>query len=161
MALILTRSPYHISRGTLDANASASVTIGRIDGGSVDVVEEYVLNFRDNLFIDISKLCSSVYTPSYSYVGVWNQYITNVVGEESLKFYETGYITVTISGSINGVAQADQVTNHVCADGYVYSSEKIDKDFIFELENNSFYAGSSDTIYKLDGYDLRIPIFNP
>ena len=82
MALILTRSPYHISRGTLDANASASVTIGRIDGGSVDVVEEYVLNFRDNLFIDISKLCSSVYTPSYAYVGVWNQYITNVVGEE-------------------------------------------------------------------------------
>ena len=160
MALILTRSPYRISRGTLDANASALVTIGRMNGSNIDVVEEYVLNFRDNLFIDISKLCSSVYTPSYAYVGVWNQYITNVVGD-ALKFYETGYVTVTISGSINGVAQADQVTNHVCADGYVYSSEKIDKDFIFELENNSFYAGSSDTIYKLDGYDLRIPIFNP
>ena len=160
MALILTRSPYHISRGTLDANASALVSIGRIDGGSIDVVEEYVLNFRDNLFIDISKLCSSVYTPSYAYVGVWNQYITSVTGG-SLKFYETGYITVTISGSVNGVAQADQVTNYFCADGYVYSSEKIDKDFVTELEGNSFYAGSSDTIYKLDGYDLRIPILNP
>ena len=161
MGLILTRSPFHISRGTLDANASALVDVGRIDGGAVEVLEEYVLNFRDEYFIDISKLCSSAYTPNYSFVGVWNQYITSVVGEDNLKFYENGYITVTISGEINGVAQADQVSNYFCTDGYVYSSEKIDKDFVTELENNSFYAGSSDTIYKLDGYDLRIPILNP
>ena len=161
MALILTRSPYHISRGLLDANASALISIGRMEGGSFNIVEEYVLNFRDKYFIDISKLCSSVYTPDYSYVGVWNQYITSVVGEDSLKFYESGYVTVTISGSISGVAQADQVTNYFCTDGYMYSSEKIDKDFVSELEGNSFYAGSSDTIYKLDGSNLRIPILNP
>lgn len=161
MGLILTRSPFHISRGTLDANASALVEVGRIDGGAVEVLEEYVLNFRDKYFIDISKLCRSAYIPNYSYVGVWNQYITSVVGEDNLKFYENGYITVTISGEINGVAQADQVSNYFCTDGYVYSSEKPDKDFVDELENNSFYAGSSDTIYKLDGYNLRIPILNP
>ena len=161
MGLILTRSPFHISRGALDANASALISIGRMNGaGNLEVVEEYTLSFRDKYFIDISKLCSSVYTPNYSYIGVWSQYITSFVGD-SLKFYENGYITVTISGEINGVAQADQVSNYFCTDGYVYSSEKIDKDFVAELENNSFYAGSSDTIYKLDGYDLRIPILNP
>ena len=160
MGLILTRSPFHIGRGTLDANASALVEVGRMNFGTVEVLEEYVLNFRDKYFIDISKLCSSAYVPSYYYVGVWNQYITSV-GGDSLKFYENGYITVTISGEINGVAQADQVSNYFCTDGYVYSSEKIDKDFVTELENNSFYAGSSDTIYKLDGYNLRIPILNP
>ena len=42
MGLILTRSPFHISRGTLDANASALVEVGRIDGGAVEVLEEYV-----------------------------------------------------------------------------------------------------------------------
>ena len=161
MGLILTRSPYHISRGSLDANASAIVSIGRMEGGSFNIVEEYVLNFRDKYFIDISKLCSSVYTPDYSYVGVWNQYITSVVGEDPLKFYESGYVTVTISGSISGVAQADQVTNYFCTDGYMYSSEKIDKDFVAELQDNSFYAGSSDIIYKLDDSNLRIPILNP
>ena len=31
MGLILTRSPFHISRGTLDANASALVEVGRIE----------------------------------------------------------------------------------------------------------------------------------
>ena len=161
MGLILTRSPFHISRGALDANASALISIGRMNGaGNLEVVEEYTLSFRDKYFIDISKLCSSVYTPNYSYIGVWSQYITSFVGD-SLKFYENGYITVTISGEINGVAQADQVSNYFCTDGYVYSSEKPDKDFVTELENNSFYAGSSDTIYKLDGYNLRIPILNP
>ncbi len=161
MALILTRSPYHISRGLLDANASALISIGRMEGGSFNIVEEYVLNFRDKYFIDISKLCSSVYNSDYSYVGVWNQYITSVVGEDSLKFYESGYVTVTISGSIDGVAQDDQVTNYFCTDGYMYSSDKIDKDFVAELQDNSFYAGSSDVIYKLDDSNLRIPILNP
>ena len=161
MALILTRSPYHISRGLLDANASALISIGRMESGSFNIVEEYVLNFRDKYFIDISKLCSSVYNPDYSYVGVWNQYITSVVGEDSLKFYESGYVTVTISGSISGVAQDDQVTNYFCTDGYMYSSDKIDKDFVAELQDNSFYAGSSDIIYKLDDSNLRIPILNP
>ena len=161
MGLILTRSPFHISRGALDANASALISIGRMNGaGNLEVVEEYTLSFRDKYFIDISKLCSSVYTPNYSYIGVWSQYITSFVGD-SLKFYENGYIAVTISGEINGVAQADQVSNYFCTDGYVYSSEKTDKDFVAELENNSFYAGSSDIIYKLDDSNLRIPILNP
>ena len=43
----------------------------------------------------------------------------------------------------------------------MYSSEKIDKDFVAELQDNSFYAGSSDIIYKLDDSNLRIPILNP
>lgn len=161
MALILTRSPFHISRGSLDANASALVSIGRKNGaGNMQVLEEYYLSFRENYFIDISNLCKSVYTPDYSYIGVWNQYITSFTGD-SLKFYENGYVTVTISGSIDGVAQDDQVTNYFCTDGYVYSSEKVDKDFVAELEDNSFYAGSSDIIYKLDDSNLRIPILNP
>ena len=155
MGLILTRSPFHISRGTLDANASALVEVGRMNFGTVEVLEEYVLNFRDKYFIDISKLCSSAYVPRLLLCWCMESVYNKCWRGDTLKFYENGYITVTISGEINGVAQADQVSNYFCTDGYVYSSEKIDKDFVTELENNSFYAGSSDTIYKLDGYTLE------
>jgi hypothetical protein len=126
----------------------------------IEVLDTYNLNFRSNLFIDISSLCAPAYETSFSYVGVWNQYITSITGD-SIKYFETGYITVTLSGSINGTEQDDQVTNYVCSDGYVYSSEKFDKDFTAELQEKSFYAGSSDIIYKLDDSNLRIPIFNP
>ncbi len=161
MGLILTRSPFHIGRGSLDANASLTVQVARVSSTSViAILDTYNLNFRSNLFIDISSLCTSAYETSFSYVGVWNQYIASVTGD-NLKYFETGYITVTLSGSINGIEQDDQVTNYVCSDGYVYSSEKFDKDFTAELQEKSFYAGSSDIIYKLDDSNLRIPIFNP
>jgi hypothetical protein len=158
MGLILTRSPFHISRGTLDANASLTVQVGRINGNNLGIQETYSLNFRNNLFIDISNLCAPIYEKETVYIGAWGQYI-NDIGD--LKFFETGYITVTLSGSIGGTAQSDQVTNYFCTDGYAYSSEKIDKDFVEELTQRSFYAGSSDTIYKLDDSNIRIPILNP
>ena len=51
MALILTRSPFHISRGQLDANASLTVEVGRGQDGVVYALDTYNLNFRNNLFI--------------------------------------------------------------------------------------------------------------
>ena len=160
MALILTRSPFHISRGNLDANASLTVQVSRGQGSTIYPVETYNLNFRNNLFIDISNLCASVYELPFSYVENWGQYITSTEGD-LLKQYETGFVVVTLTGNINGVEQDEQVTTYSCSDGYVYSSEKFDKDFTSELQDNSFYAGSSDIIYKLDDSNLRIPIFNP
>ena len=158
MGLILTRSPFHIGRGELDANASLTVQVARVNAGDIlEIVDTYTLNFRNNLFIDVSSLCESVYQSKYSYVDVWSQYIR----EYRDSYYVNGYITVTLSGSINGVVQDNQVTNYFCSDGYVYSSEVIDKDFVHELQQNSFYAGSSDIIYKLDDANLRIPILNP
>ena len=35
------------------------------------------------------------------------------------------------------------------------------KTFIQFFQSKSYYAGSSDTIYKLDDANLRIPILNP
>jgi len=158
MGLILTRSPFHISRGGLDANASLTVQVGRVsDGSTVEVLDTYNLNFRSNLFIDISNLCVSAYEHKYTYVGIWNQYTREYTDE----YYVNGYITVTLSGSINGTEQDDEITNYFCTDGYAYSSEEIDKDFVSELQDKSFYAGSSDVIYKLDDANIRIPILNP
>ena len=160
MALILTRSPFHISRGQLDANASLTVEVNRGAGSLLTTVETYNLNFRNNLFIDISNLCASAYEVEHSYVPNWGQYSTFAFLDYN-KYFETGYVVVTLTGNINGVAQGSQTAVYVCSDGYAYSSDKIDKDFTAELQDKSFYAGSSDVIYKLDDSNLRIPIFNP
>ena len=122
MGLILTRSPFHVSRGALDANALLTVQVGLMDDGNVEIAETYDLNFRNNLFIDISNLCSVAYEKNYSYVTSVGGYVSS-----DSKIYETGYITVTLSGSIDGVEQDSQVTNYYCTDGYVYSSERFDK----------------------------------
>ena len=155
MALILTRSPFHISRGGLDANASLTVEVGLMDDGSIEIIDTYNLNFRSNYFIDISNLCSIAYEKPYSYVSSVKGYVSS-----NSKIYETGYVTVTLTGNINGVAQGSETTNYYCTDGYVYSSENSSKDFNDELKSNSFYAGSSDIIYKLDDSNLRIPLLN-
>ena len=160
MALILTRSPFHISRGELDANASLTVEVSRGQGSILYNLETYNLNFRNNTHIDISNLCASVYEHPYLYVKAWGQYIVSV-GGDLLKEYDTGFVLVTLTGNIDGVAQGSQTTIYSCSDGYVYSSEKFDKDFVSDLQDKSFYAGSSDVIYKLDDSNLRIPIFNP
>ena len=160
MALILTRSPFHISRGELDANASLTVEVSRGQSGLIYNVETYNLNFRNNTHIDISNLCASVYEHETIYIPVWGQYIKSTQGD-LLKEFDTGFIIVTLTGNINGVAQGSNTTMYTCSNGYVYSSEKFDKDFVSDLQDKSFYAGSSDVIYKLDDSNLRIPIFNP
>jgi len=74
MGLILTRSPFHISRRGLDSGASMQITIGRYSssGGMGIVFQTYQLDFRSNNFIDISGLISSEFEESYVLAGSGN-----------------------------------------------------------------------------------------
>lgn len=157
MALILTRSPFHIGRGSY-YNASIQVDVKSPEGSFV--YETYTLSFRSNYLIDIAPLCESIYKKNSSFIGGYNTYITPFGNAPT--FNDTGIITVTLSGEdSSGVAQDDIVTNYTCANGYVYSTEPYNKDFHSVLLSKSYYAGSSDIIYKLDDANLRIPILNP
>ena len=156
MALILTRSPFHIGRGSYE-NASIQVDVKDATGSFV--YETYTLSFRNNYLIDIAPLCESIYKKESSFIGGFNAYITPFGNTPT--FNDTGIITVTLSGeNSSGVAQDDIVTNYTCANGYVYSKEPYNKDFNAVLQDKSYYAGSSDIIYKLDDANLRIPILN-
>jgi len=157
MALILTRSPFHIGRGSY---YNASIQVDVKDAGGSFVYETYTLSFRNNYLIDIAPLCESIYKKESSFIGGFNAYLTPFGNAPT--FNDTGIITVTLSGeNSNGVAQSDIVTNYTCANGYIYSKEPYNKDFDAILEGKSYYAGSSDVVYKLDGGNLRIPILNP
>ncbi len=157
MALILTRSPFHIGRGSYE-NASIQVDVKDATGSFV--YETYTLSFRNNYLIDIAPLCESIYKKESSFIGGFNAYITPFGNTPT--FNDTGIITVTLSGeNSSGVAQDDIVTSYTCANGYVYSKEPYNKDFEAILQDKSYYAGSSDIIYKLDDANLRIPILNP
>jgi len=124
------------------------------------VYETYTLSFRNNYLIDIAPLCESIYKKESSFIGGFNAYITPFGNTPT--FNDTGVITVTLSGEdSSGVVQDDIVTNYTCANGYVYSKEPYNKDFDAVLQDKSYYAGSSDIIYKLDDANLRIPILNP
>jgi len=157
MALILTRSPFHISRGSYE---NASIQVDVKDAAGSFVYESYTLSFRSNYLIDIAPLCESIYKKESSFIGGFNAYLTPFGNVPT--FNDTGVITVTLSGeNSSGVVQDDIVTNYTCANGYVYSKEPYNKDFDAVLQDKSYYAGSSDTIYKLDDANLRIPILNP
>ena len=157
MALILTRSPFHISRGSYE---NASIQVDVKDAAGSFVYESYTLSFRSNYLIDIAPLCESIYKKESSFIGGFNAYLTPFGNTPT--FNDTGVITVTLSGeNSSGVAQDDIITNYTCANGYVYSKEPYNKDFNAVLQSKSYYAGSSDIIYKLDDANLRIPILNP
>ena len=54
MALILTRSPYFVSRGNLDEGASLVLEIGRYNYLGFDVEKTYTFDYRNGYLIDIA-----------------------------------------------------------------------------------------------------------
>ena len=157
MGLILTRSPFHISRKGLDANALLTVEIGRYDvenGDGFYPIETYSLNFRSNSHIDIAPLINGEMETSYVYSASTGNYS---VGYNN----DTMYVRTTLSGSINGTAQSDVIEEFSATEGYRFFSEKQDEDYSSILPDNCYYAGSSDLIYKLDDSNIRIPLVNP
>jgi len=138
MALILTRSPYHISRGTLDANAGLVVEISTNVDGVATIVNSYNLNFRNKTHIDISSIVSS----------------------ELSSENKALHVRITLSGTIDGVSQSDQVSDYVALDGYLYSTDDYNEDLSSVLSSNAYYAGSSDVVYKLDSSSLNVPLLN-
>jgi len=155
MGLILTRSPFHIGREKLDANASLTIQVGYVEEAYFEIDETYTLNFRNNYYIDISPIIRSSMGTSYRYSTASGRYVS-----ESYRFNHC-YVSVTLSGSEDGVAQDDVITRYLATDGYLYSEESRNTDLVSRLIDNNFYAGSSNILYKLDdSFELRIPILN-
>ena len=152
MALILTRSPFHISRGALDANAGLSVEISRYVNGAFNVSSTYNLTFRNKTFIDISNLINSEFVDSF----VYNPSTSSYEGTRS----EVLLVRTTLSGTIDNVAQSDVTNNYYATDGYLYSSDSMNEDLSSTLKSNGYYAGSTDIMYKLESSSLNVPLLN-
>ena len=156
MGLILTRSPYNVSRRGLDAGATLQVTIGKANasGGMTTIYQTYQLSFRNNHFIDVSSLIASEFEESYFINGANGLYVN-----QYNKKFENRPLLVEFSfeGAIAGVAQATYTEDHYALDGYLYNTDPSNYDLTDTVHNNGSYAGSSDVIYKLDDAPLEIP----
>ena len=155
MGLILTRSPYHVSRRGLDAGASLQVKIGRgsNSGGMGSVYQTYQLSFRNNYFVDISSLIASEFIDEYFVTGTGDYF-----NLRNGKFQNRPLLVeLTFDGFDGGVAQTTYVETHYALDGYLYNTDPHSHDFTDTIHNNGSYAGSSDVIYKLDDAPLEIP----
>lgn len=101
MALILARSPYFISRGNLDDDATMSVDIGFVtDSGSETVLKTLLFSFRQQKKIDISPFIRDYFDD-----------------------YEILQVKTTINGSLSGVIQDPVTTTYLSTDGYSYYEE--------------------------------------
>ena len=152
MALILTRSPFHISRGALDADAGLTVEISRYIDGVSTILNTYNLTFRNKTFIDISNLINSEFIDSFTYNPATSSY-------EGIRS-DVLLVRTTLSGTIDNVAQSDVLANYYATDGYLYSADNMNEDLSSVLRSNGYYAGGSDIMYKLDSSSLNIPLLN-
>jgi hypothetical protein len=145
MALILTRSPYFVSRGILDNDASLKLEIGSYSGEEgLEVSKTYNLAFRNSYSLDISPLIKDYLGRTYSVVN--GQYFSTL--------QQLVYVRTTLSGSLNGVLQSDVIDEFHCTDGYLFSTDDYNKDFSSDIKDNGYYVGSTDLIYKLDDSSL-------
>ena len=154
MALILTRSPYHVSRAGLDDGAVMTLEIGEYDSGVFDVLKSYTLNFRSKLFIDISPLIRDYLEAEYEYSAGLGKYLVTK-GKKNIV-----YVRTTINGTENGAPPEGGaiVVEYFAADGYLYGTDTFNEDKSTFLTSNSYYTGSSDTVYKLDDSNVRITL---
>jgi hypothetical protein len=157
MGLILTRSPYLVSREGLDNNAQLLVEVGYydVDDGGLVVQQSYTLSYRNNFYLDIAPLIRSSIRAEYSY---WGSAYTGYKYSKESRLEFLCYVRITLSGSINGTAQSDVITEFFATDGYNYIEDRYNYPATEELESKNFYAGSSNVIYKLDDSNIRIPM---
>ena len=156
MGLILTRSPYNVSRRGLDAGATLQVTVGKAtsSGGMSTIYQTYQLSFRNNYFIDVSSLIASEFEEVYAINGSSGLY----VNQHNKKFQNRPLlIEFSFDGAIAGVSQATYTEDHYALDGYLYNTDPSNYDLTDTVHNNGSYAGSSDVIYKLDDAPLELP----
>ena len=155
MAFISARSPFFVSNEGFDEGALLTIDIGQeqyTPPSTVGLVVEksYTLNFRKQTELDIAPLIRSEIR-FHEDSGV----------TEALQTDVSKRIKLTVSGSINDVAQSDVVTFHTASNGYFYYEDGYNKDFTDEIKEGAFYAGSNDIIYRLDDESFYVPLFNP
>ena len=154
MALIFARSPYLVSRDSLDEGAQLKLEIGDYDAdsGGFEVEKTFIFNYRNAYYLDVSPFLKDYLDRQFSFIGGdWVASVQKLVR----------YCRITLSGNISGVAQSDVVTEHYFTSGYLYSTDDFNKDFTSDLEDNCYYAGSSDVIYKLDNSNTYISYLCP
>lgn len=158
MSLILTRSPYFVSRGNLDNDATLTLEIGEfIDGDTFEIAKTYNLVFRNSYLIDISPFIADYLENTYT----WRDAGTFSLAGYSLNLSaDFQYVRTIVSGSRNGVPQSDVIDEHYASKGYLYSTDDYNKDFSEELKAKCYYAGASNVVYKLDDSALEIPLVN-
>lgn len=154
MALILTRSPYFVSRNDLDEGATLTLEIGdyNADTSGFEVEKTFVFNYRNAYFIDISPFLNDYLGASY----VYSTAVDTYVSDRNARKQTLRYCRVTLSGEKSGVSQPDVVTEHHVTRGYLFSTDDFNKDLTSELEDNCYYAGSSDVIYKLNNANTYV-----
>lgn len=159
MALILTRSPYFISKRNYDPFASLTLEIGVVEFdvsnvSSLRVLETYTLNFRNRTHLDVSQLIHGIEDNLYTYLSAEGAYFA-----EQFSIYNLT-IKFTIDGTINDVVSQDVFTDTALR-GYTFSTEPQNYNPADYLSDNGYYAGSSDVLYKLDDSNLEFPLINP
>jgi hypothetical protein len=153
MGLILARSPFNVSRENFDPNVNMRVEIGLFKEGIFSVKQTYNINYRNSYFVDISSLIRSELSDSYSYSGSLGRYTGGSSGNVIVR--------TTIEARTGGSTVPDIIDYYLAVDGYLYSTEPMNQDHTSYLEDNCYYAGSSDLIYKLDDSNVRIALINP
>ena len=122
MSLILTRSPYFVSRKDLDNDATIKLEIGYYEDGFNFYIEKtYNLAFRNNYLMDVSPFIRDYLGDRF----IWS-------GSSGYSKYNrelSKYVRITISGSKVGVAQSDVISEYYATDGYLYSTDDYNKDF--------------------------------
>ncbi len=156
MALILTRSPYLVSRDDLDEGAQLTLEIGDYNADTIgfEVEKTIVFNYRNAYYLDVSPFLKDYLGRSYSYSTSSGAYTS----DRSTRKQVLRYCRMTLSGELSGVSQADVVTEFFFTSGYLYSTDDFNYDFSSDLEANAYYAGSSDIVYKLENSNIELPV---
>mgnify|MGYP005990813609 CR=1 FL=1 len=159
MALILTRSPYFISKKNYDPFASLTIEIGVVEFdvsnlSSLRVLDTYTLNFRNRTHLEVSQLIHGVEDNLYTYLSAEGKYFA-----EQFSIYNL-VVKFTIDGTISDVASQEVWTDSALR-GYTFASEVQNYNPTEDLSDNGYYAGSSDVLYKLDDSNLEFPLINP
>ena len=150
MSLVVTRSPFFVSRFNYLGSAFLRLEIGSWDYGDAGwlVDKTYELDFRNSKYLDISPFIRD-YIDAYVYTG---NNLYSIVK----------YIRTTLSGTdSNGNAVADTVAEHYVSDGYLFSTDGYNEDLNDTLKENCWFANSTDMVYKLDDSNLRLTFFQP
>ena len=163
MALILSKSPYHISRKDLEPNAVLSVEVGVWEFSysgtpSFNILESYTYNFRKKTFIDIAPVVHDTQDELFTFLPLDNTFFKQDFSNNNL------IVRTSLSGQrLNGAVLENVTYDDInpALRGYAYSSDVINYDATEDLAKNSYYAGSSDIVYKLDDSNLELPIVNP
>tara|TARA_R110002124_G_scaffold228427_2_gene393782 strand:+ start:313 stop:1491 length:1179 start_codon:yes stop_codon:yes gene_type:complete len=154
MALILTRSPFSMSRQGFDAGVQMTLEIGVHKQGVFGVLDTYNFNFRSSFYLELSKIISDYFSIEAAYSASSGRYIST--GDVDVLSVRT-----SLQARTGGSSSPDVVETYIATNGYLNNTDAINYDFTNDLKSNAYYAGSSDIIYKLDDSNVKIPLLNP